>query len=64
MIEEIHTVDLELAAFLGSDFAQSVSAELGEEVVSRIWFEGYGAALDEQQRTLGRLLGYEKEDAR
>lgn len=44
MSDEILNVDLELAAFLGSDFAQSVSAELGEEVVSKIWLEGYAAA--------------------
>ena len=32
--------EIELMAFLGSDFAASVVAEIGQETVSQIWIAG------------------------
>ena len=36
--------EIELNAYLGTDFAQSVIAEVGQDVVEAIWRQGYLAS--------------------
>ena len=48
-------VDILLAAFLGTPFAQSVTAELGQDVVEAIWLKGFSEAQEIHGRSLDRI---------
>jgi hypothetical protein len=51
----MNDLELELLAYLGTDFAQSVSAELGQEVVELIFCAGARAQLEIDERILSEI---------
>ena len=61
MTEEISDLDIILAEFLGSDFAQSVRFEVGQEIIERIYLAGFSAAQAMEIARLDRLIEYQEE---
>jgi len=57
-------IEIELIAFLGSDFGASVTAEIGEEAVALIFLAGARAQLGIDEQDYIRIMsGEQMEDA-
>lgn len=54
-------VEILLNAFLGTDFAQSLVAEIGQSTVSEIWMNGYMEAQAIHIRANAKLIEQQQE---
>ena len=61
--EQIDDLDLEFAAFCGSDFGASVVAELGQETVRFIWNAGVKAQVTLDLRDIQQTLDELRKEA-
>lgn len=61
--EQIDDLDLEFAAFCGTDFGASVVAELGQETVFLIWNAGVKAQVTLDLRDIQQTLDELRKEA-